>query len=436
MRRPILLAVLAVLARPAAAQVRSPPAYPGVVDRVASMVNDPEARRLASEHGLQLLNVLWEDTGRWQGSSLGPNISDVTIEVVSGDGAGRRLALMPVLRFPNFTDRTADVRLDRVFLRTGNERKGAPERVVSLRDFLAEPGRYLGFPGSGAIQGGSLLAPRDTHALVSAQAAFLPVPHSGKATFHPVIFNYQSTAGNPAVLTLLVTRQGTSVTIVDNGRDTVSGGASWGQRLFFNAGGERAPLTAERLSDVVDRGVTANGESAASLSEDANLLMLVQVPLRFRAPPRRMMEGWKSAPAPMGAGAPAMVRERATPDMEVAVLGHGALEGPFTELAGLRVERDPRFPVRVTVQFYQATSSAEIGSGEMARLASLVDRVYRKGDFVGSLVVPGPGDARRPTAWDGASPPPPDASWHDFPGLVERWWKHGAGPQGGPVGIR
>ena len=38
--------------------------------------------------GLQFVNVLWEDTGRYQGSSVGPNISDVTIEVV--DGAGPR----------------------------------------------------------------------------------------------------------------------------------------------------------------------------------------------------------------------------------------------------------------------------------------------------------------------------------------------------------
>ena len=40
-----------------------------------------------------------------------------------------------------------------------------------------------------------------------------------------MIFNYQSTRKNPAVLTLLVTRQGTSVTIVDNARDTVGGRA-------------------------------------------------------------------------------------------------------------------------------------------------------------------------------------------------------------------
>ncbi len=394
-------------------------AYPAVVQRVAGMVGDAQAQRLAGAHGLQLLNLTWEDTGRWQGSSVGPNISDVTIEVVSGDGAGRKLALMPVLRFPNFKDRTADVRLDRIFLRVGNERRGGSERVVSLRDVLADPARYLSFPAAGSIRSGSLLAPRDTHALVSAQAAFLPVPHSGKATFHPVIFNYQSTAGHPAVLTLLITRQGTSVTIVDNARDTLSGGATWGQRLFFNAGGERAPLTAERLSDVRAAGVTSNGEDAASLGEDANLLMLVQVPLVVRPPPRRAMafDAKKSAPS----AAPAAAMPRAQFDaMEAAVLGHGELEGPFTELANLTVERDARFPVRVTVQLYQATSSGRVSDAELAKLAATIERVYQKGDFVGSLVVPGPGDPRRPTAWDGASPPPGPVSWWDFPGLAER----------------
>ena len=129
----------------------------------------------------------------------------------------------------------------------------------------------------GAIKGGSLLAKRDSHVLVSAQATLLPIAKEGTATFWPVIFNYQSTKKNPAVLVLLVTRQGTSMTIVDNARDSV-GAESWGQRLFFNAGGQRAPLTAERLSAVQASGVTSNGESAESLGDDANLLMIVQVP--------------------------------------------------------------------------------------------------------------------------------------------------------------
>jgi hypothetical protein len=430
------------LARPAPAFTPPrPPPYAEVVRSVASMVSDPEARRAAERHGLQILNLTWEDTGRWQGSSLGPNISDVTIEVRPGGTEAGRPALMPVLRFPNFSDRTADVRMDRIFLRVGNEREGRAEEVVSLRDFLGEPARWLSRATAGRIRGGTLLAPRDSHALVSAQATFLPVPHDGQATFHPVIFNYQSYARNPAVLTILVTRQGTSLTVVDNARDTLGGRASWGQRLFFNAGGDRAPLTAERLSDVLENGTTANGESAASLGEDANLLLLIQVPLVQRERPRRSpaslgaaeSKAEKSmalAPAPAGAAA----------DMEVAVLGHGELEGPFTELDGLTVERDPRFPVRVTVQFYQAVSSARIGEREVGSLARLISRVYEKGDWVGSLVVPAPADRDRPTRWGGASRPPPAVSFWDFPGLVERWRRYGAPapvPTPGPgIGVR
>ena len=85
-----------------------------------------------------------------------------------------------------------------------------------------------------------VLSPRDTKVLVSAQACFLPIPKQGTATFDPVIFNYQSFSGDPAVLTILVTREGTSTTIIDNKRDAFRTGALWGQRLFHNAHGMRA----------------------------------------------------------------------------------------------------------------------------------------------------------------------------------------------------
>jgi hypothetical protein len=400
------------------------------VDRVASLVSDPEAQRLAAARGLQFVNVLWEDTGRFQGSSVGPNISDVTIEVAGGAG-GR--TLMPVLRFPNFADRTADVKLDKVWVRIGNQRDGAPEQAVTLRELLADPSRHLSLPGNGAIRGGTLLAPRDTHALVSAQAAFLPVPRGARATFHPVIFNYQSTSGHPAVLSILVTRQGTSMSIVDNGRDQLGTG-SWGQRLFFNAGGQRAPLTAERRSDVEASGATMNGESAASLGEDANLLMLIQVPLKVERPHRAYGMG-AASPAPMPSMATSASKAEAADAMEQAVLGHGELEGPFTELAGLTIERDPRFPVRVTVQFYQATSSGQVTTSELGKLAGLIDAVYTRGDFVGSLVVPAPRDSPRPTAWSGAGTTPGWWSPCAFPGLAERLGVCCPPPRP-PIGIR
>jgi hypothetical protein len=221
------------------------------------------------------------------------------------------------------------------------------------------------------------------------------------------------------VLSILVTRQGTSMSIVDNGRDQ-AGTGSWGQRLFFNAGGQRAPLTAERRSDVEASGTTMNGESAASLGEDANLLMLIQVPLKVERPRRAFALGGAVSAPPMAMSKSAEAGPAADA-LEQAVLGHGELEGPFTELAGLTIERDPRFPVRVTVQFYQATSSGQVSAAEVGKLASLIDAVYTKGDFVGSLVVPAPRDPPRPTAWRGASAPPAWYSACNFPGLAERF---------------
>ena len=96
----------------------------------------------------------------------------------------------------------------------GNEDGGSLRRVT-LKEFLGNIRDYLSEPDSWKGSRESLLAPRDTHALVSAQAAFLPIPQSGKATFNPVLFNYQSSEGDPAVLTILATREGTSVTIIE-----------------------------------------------------------------------------------------------------------------------------------------------------------------------------------------------------------------------------
>jgi hypothetical protein len=95
---------------------------------------------------------------------------------------------MPVIRYPNFSDRSADLRMDDFFLRVGNE-KAEPLRRVSLREYLGDLRHYLSKPGSWAGGQSSLLADRDTDVLVSAQACFLPVPKAGEAQFNPVLFS-------------------------------------------------------------------------------------------------------------------------------------------------------------------------------------------------------------------------------------------------------
>jgi hypothetical protein len=387
------------------------PDYVHAIERTAAMVWDPEVQRLVDRYGLNIVNVTWEDTGRYYNSSVGPNISDVTIQVQHKDPrtGDYVLTLMPVIRYPNFSDLTADISPDDFYLLVGNE-SGEDLRRVSLTEYLSQLPRYLSDPDSWEGDEVSLMRRRDTHVLVSAQACFLPVPEEDKAEFNPVIFNYQSYQGDPAVLTIVATREGTSATIIDNVRDAFPVGFSWGQRLFFNQGGERASLTGQRLSDFVaneDIGRDGPGSSSetpgAAGEEGLNMVLLIQVPLKQKQPMRfAEEEGMAFGMAPVAAEK-AM---DAASDVEAAVIGHGEVEGPFTEIDGLEIERDPDFPIRVTVQFYKATSNGVISEAAVEEIADQIQRVYDEADYVGSLVVDGP--SNRPTEYDGSKVEPDD----------------------------
>ena len=122
--------------------------------------------------------------------------------------------------------------------------------------------------------------------------------------------------------------------------------------------------------------------------------MIIQVPLRVPgarvavvARPRSGRAGSVDLAAPAAAAADKPARRRRS-DVEVAVLGHGPELGPYTELDGLTIERDPRFPVRVTVQFYQATSNGVLAVRDVENLRAQIKKVYAMADYVGSLVVP------------------------------------------------
>lgn len=387
--------------------------YYSVVHDTAQMVQDSTSQQMAHDHGLQILNLTWEDTGRYEGSSVGPNISDVTLQVKTTNPQTQHdeLVCLPVIRFPNFSDKTADLQLEHFYVLVGNE-KGQDLHKVNLREYLGNFREYMSHSKSWKGPQTSLLAKRDSHALVSAQACFLPIPKEGEATFNPVLFNYQSSKGDPAVLSIVATREGTSATIIDNNRDGFGIGGTWGQRLFFNHEGERASFTGKRLSDFNrERQPTANtttGPSAAK-QEGMNMVLLIQVPLKQKPRARRAVMYECNAPCP-SAGAADMATRRRGSDVEAAVVGHGKDEGPYTEVDNLAIERDPNFPVRVTVQFYRATSNGIVSERDLAGVASQINQVYADGDYVGSLVT-GKGDADRPTQYTGDKHQP--AGWWD-----------------------
>jgi len=391
-------------------------AYLEAIHRTADMVSDREAQRLARAHGLNILNLTWEDTGRYKGSSVGPNISDMTIQVAAPDPSTRQLRVtcMPVIRYPNFSDRSCDLDPRDFTILVGNQH-GGPLKRISLYDFLQEPTAYLSNPGSWRSPRKTLLAPRDSKVLVSAQACFLPLPRQGKATFNPVLFNYQSVSNDPAVLTLLATREGSSVTVIDNKRDAFATGALWGQRLFHNHNGSRASLTGQRMSDFIGGHDSDGPEPRPSGRRGLNMVLLVQIPLKQKEYPRRsLFGGFGGSPSAAPAGA---MKSRARSDVENAVIGHGDLEGPFTEIGGLNIERDERYPIRVTVQFYKASALGTVSAEDMREIKEQIDQVYARSDYVGSLVTDG--ETGRVTEYEGVKVQPP-GWWNDFWTRYER----------------
>lgn len=377
---------------------------------VEQMVWDADAQRLAQRHGLSLVNVSWEDTGRSKNSSSGPNISDMTIGVRDSNG---QLHPMPVFRFDNFHDKTADLDAGDMWIKTGNE-DGGRLQSTRLVDLLDDVKSHLHDPSSFVGGNDSLLAGRDSHLLVSAQACFLPISSKGTATFTPVLYNYQSQPGNPAVMTIVATREGTSVQVVENDSGYMS------EVLYFNDDGQRAPFTATRLSTFKAKGGDAT-TSSSEASEDAGLdvVLVIQVPLKHRARSWGYLGQAEAEDMPsiggLAGSSKGAARSRSS-DVETAVLGHGPTEGPHKEINDLSIVRDRRFPIRVTVQFYKATSNGVINNADVAELKAQIDKVYASGDFVGSLVTGG--GTHRPTEWVA-----PVRTFNGWARPIESWHK-------------
>ncbi|MBX7192945.1 MAG: hypothetical protein K1X94_12845 [Sandaracinaceae bacterium] len=402
----------------------SPPSLHDAIRQVVRMPADRALNRAARSHRMRIQSLSWEDTGRYAGSSVGPNISDLTLEVFErlpptrSGRARQRTYLLPVLRYPNFTDRTADVPADRFWVRVGNQRAGAAPTDLSpvpLTEVLSHLRTYLSDPDSLRSASDDFTAPRDTHYLVSAQHVFVPLPDGVRVEWAPVLFNYQSEPGMPAVLCLVITREGTSIQIIENRPDPIHP-EGWGQRLYFNHGGQRTLFTAERRSDVAERieAGQARPEDATALEEGADMVMIVQVPLRLPyQSPRSAASGGLGGGMGYGSGAGGFAAPAsrsasdgsAESDVERAVVGHGLEEGPLAEVRNRRIRRDPRFPIRVTVQFYRATSNGVVSEEDLDAAVSTIERVYSEADYVGSLVV---GSQERPTSWIRPSPPAGD----------------------------
>ena len=373
--------------------MRSRDPFQTAMQRVVNMPYDRALNRRVKKLGFDIVNVMWEDTARTPGSVWGANISDMTLQVHHPDRPDYK-ELLPVIRHPNFTDKTGDILLELVNLKVGNE-KGTELQSTTLQDYLANLDQFISYPEKFHSENQSLITEKDTHILVSAQACFLPIPQQGKCYFNPVLFNYQSRSDSPAVLAILISTEGSSATVIDNTHDR----ASWGQTLYFNNNGQKTCLTGERLSDYKEnqsqdiakkQGISVEeARSQVTIAEDVNMVMIVQVPLKHK----ELKYYWLSESDgnfncfyDTDVSRPQNQLPKQS-DMEDAVIGHGKDEGEHLELGGHKLERDDRYPIRITVQFYKATSNGIINDQDLENIRQCIDAAYSSADYVGSLVV-------------------------------------------------
>ena len=227
--------------------------------------------------------------------------------------------------------------------------------------------------------------------LTSSQACVLPLEASGEVEFVPQIYSYQGRQDDPTVLMIVASNQGTSAHLL-TGRQ---------QKLMFNRGGKATKFLAKRLQqDRAERNVSLQG-AMTSDETDRNSLFLVQIPL-------------KQSPVISSSHMFSPVYQSATMNCSAAVsfstfgdcqeqcrtklksksrgMDHAMLrasdniEGDFSDFKDKRLERDDRFPIRMTVQYYRVTDDPRLRSEDVADMATKITNIYKVGRSSGSLV--------------------------------------------------
>ena len=343
-----------------------------LLTEIKSLASNPRAKSMATDVGLSIQLVNWEDTGRYKDSCWGPNISDMTLCVDDNNSS----TTMPVIRKPNFSDVTCDVPIGKFMVKVGNEKKGSLKQI-SFLDYLENIKEYA---QNDKIK--NLVCDKDVFVLTSSQACILPLSE-GKVEFNVKLHNYQSSSKDPAVLVVLVSDQGTSAQVVTD----------YNQSLYFNKEGMAANFLAQRLSEHRKETGSTNTGAMTNEEKDKNMIFMFQIPLKQKPKP-------KTRCAPMYAmsmceSAMCMPMSKSNSmGIEDAILsttdGHSKFEGT----KDLELERDDRFPIRCTIQYYKVTDTVDIPSSVFKTFAEQLNKVYdgvNDGEK-GSLVVDGKTD--------------------------------------------
>lgn len=210
-----------------------------------------------NRHSLDIDLAKWQDCARNKNSSMGPNISDVTLNVKGQS--------FPIIGTNNYRDPTFDLPIERFKVTVGNEKSSSTLKRITLKNYLKNIDSYIDCSCN------TLFSERDEVILTSAQTCILPL-ENGKVEFNVEIKNYQYDTEDPAVLCLVVSPHGTSAQLL----------TKYNQKIYFNNQGSTANYMAERLKDVRRReGRPLDGPMNQKEKEE-NALFIFQIPLRQR----------------------------------------------------------------------------------------------------------------------------------------------------------
>eukprot|EP01084_Bolivina_argentea_P085212 154001_1 len=120
-------------------------AFSSVINKVKQMATyNSNAKKYAAQYNLDIVTVSWDDNARFKNSVYGPCISDMTLQVNSHR--------MPVIREPNYSDKTWDVPIDKIPIVVGNEcdndddEKKNEYKTISLKEYLSSFDEYITKP--------------------------------------------------------------------------------------------------------------------------------------------------------------------------------------------------------------------------------------------------------------------------------------------------
>lgn len=332
-------------------------------------------------HGMIMKRLSWEDTARTIGTCYGPNISDMTIVTFKN---GKK-SWMPIVSCgSNFVDETNDVPIDQFSVPVDNFLEDKIGANIPLKEFLS---RLPEFTGNEKME--NMLLDRDERIMVKTQACFLPCDEGESVDFGVQMYNYQSLDYSPAVMTIMVSKEGTSVQVL----------GAQNEILYFNQMGSSHLLKAQRLADIrtlktgVEHSAVKSSKDMSDEEKSENVLMIFQIPLKMaiRRKVRKLGAGLLGCSRSEASAGTGLVSDcTADPDdgTDMAVLSLGKRMGAYRGTTGnFKIERDGRFPIRCTYQYYRCCKTDKLLPSVIDDISYQLKKVDEVSTSMGSHVL-------------------------------------------------